>query len=133
MVCLTSPWVMSFRVLMMTGRITIISRWPRAPRPSRETEERNRNLTFMLYLNDRGAHVGDEASHGAVRQAPRGLPREKEWRNACARGKRGTSTTGSIFLLGESWEKAEQNSHNGFGNCLVEAGIELVQWERWNL
>lgn len=25
-------------------------------------------LTFMLYLNDGGAHVGDEASHGAVRR-----------------------------------------------------------------
>ena len=29
----------------------------------------------MLYLNDRGAHVGDEASHGAVRRQQ--LPRDR--------------------------------------------------------
>ena len=64
--------------------------------------------TFMLYLNDGGAHVGDEASHGAVRRQRVGLGKGVAERLRQGE-ERGTRTTAPIFLLEESCPKPAVN------------------------
>lgn len=69
----------------------------------------------MLYLNDRGAHIGDEASHGAMRRQV--LPRDRSG-GPLARGG-STRETAPISLLEESSSKPRL-----LGSHLSEAGIE---------
>lgn len=58
----------------------------------------NEGLTVMLYLDDGGAHVGDEASLGAVRRQE--LPRDRSGGSLAKGGS--TRETAPIFLLERS-------------------------------